>query len=150
MTAVAPELRTANRWPTDAREESDPAGGAIQNGVPGGVGDEVVGSAGLDHDQAAADALADVVVGGPGQAELDPVDQEGPEALTGPTGQVDPDGSGREPVRSPRRTISPDRRAPMVRSPLEIGKASSTGLPISTAPRASSTRRSLRRDGSDF
>ena len=103
-----------------AGHEQLAAGGAVEAGVAGKdgqVGRVVVRRA--DDHQAAAHALADVVVGLAGEVELDSVGQEGGEALTRGAGQAHaavPRG-GSSPYS---RAMAPDREAPMARSALRI------------------------------
>ena len=83
----------------DAAEEHLAFDGAVEHGV---ADDDVLAGLALerlrrlDDDPAAAQALADVVVGFAGQFERDAARQEGAEALAGGAGHADVDGVVRQ------------------------------------------------------
>ena len=102
-TACAPELRTANRSPTDAAQEGLAAGGAEQDHVAADdvlLGDVVRGRivGRPDHQASTRQALADVVVGVAVDAQRDALGHERAEAVAGRTVERDVDGAVRKPL----------------------------------------------------
>ena len=85
-TACTPELRTQNRSPAIAADVRLAAGRAVEGHVADDhvlLGHERASRWREDHDLAAGEALADVVVRVALQDEGDPRRDEGPEALPG-------------------------------------------------------------------
>ncbi len=95
-TAVAPELRTANRSPTTPRMNTSPLVAPYRMTLPAMMFSSATnvrrGRRAADHDAPARQALAHVVVGVALQVQGDPPGQEGAQALAGRAGQRHGDG----------------------------------------------------------
>ena len=90
-----------------------------------------------DHDPAAGQSLADVVVGVAGKVSVTPARQERAERLAGGAGQADVMVSSGRPSGPNRRVTSEPSMVPAVRSTLRIGSSSRTRWASSRAPSAS-------------
>ncbi len=92
--ASRPELRTANRSPASAADEGLAAGRAVERDVAGDdvlLGDERRLGRRVDHEPAAGEPLAEVVVGVALQGERDAARDERAEALPGRAPEVQAD-----------------------------------------------------------
>ena len=102
-TATAPELRTAKRSPARPGREQLAGGRAVQAGVADDhvlARDHRARHQRADHDGAAREALADVVVGVAEHLELQALHREGAERLAGRAAQAHRDLAGRQLVHA--------------------------------------------------
>ena len=142
-TAVAPELRTQNRSPTTPRMNTLPAGRAVEDHVAGDdvlFRDELRRARRAQHERAARQALAEVVVGVAFEPQRDAARHERTEALARPN----PGTSGRSCRRAGRRrpnAASAPTRASCRRCGSRCGSDTTSGA----APRRSRARRARRR-----